>query len=269
MLNHEESKTDDLDYEEFKININKLMGLDLNAYKQKQMYRRLNSLIKRLGMSNYKEYFNLIKENKEQLEYFKNYVTINVTEFFRNPAKFEELQTIILPKLIKNSPNGLKIWSAGCSLGAEAYTLSIIMHEFFPKIPYKIYATDIDEDILNKAKKGIYGPNELKNIDEKMLRRYFTSVEGLEKIRDNIKESVIFKKNNLLKDSFEIGYDLILCRNVVIYFTEQAKDILYRKFFNSLKTNGVLFVGGTENILNAKEIGFSSPKTFFYEKTTY
>lgn len=262
----DETKTDDKDFEEFKIKINQLIGLDLNAYKQKQMYRRLNSLIRRLNMPGYKEYYDVLKASKEQVEYFKNYVTINVTEFFRNPTKFDELRKIILPELIKKSPNGLKIWSAGCSLGAEAYTLSIIMNEYFPKIPFKIYATDIDEDILAKAKKGIYGPNELKNIENIIKKKYFTRYEGLDKINDSIKKNVIFKKNNLLKDSFDGNYDLILCRNVVIYFTEQAKNILYKKFFAALKTKGILFVGGTENILNSREIGFVSPKTFFYEK---
>jgi len=257
---------DDMDYTLFKRKVNDFIGFDLNSYKQKQMYRRLNSLIARLNVKTFADYFNLIKNDPSKLEEFKNFVTINVTEFFRNPEKFDDLIQFVLPELIKNSHNGLKIWSAGCSLGAEAYTLSIIMQENFRFVPYSIIATDIDEEILKKAKLGVYMENEIRNIPKHILNKYFTQNDKGGAIQENVKKNVTFKKNNLLQDIFERDFDLILCRNVVIYFTEETKNILYKKFYDSLKANGILFVGGTENILNSKELGFIVPKPFFYKK---
>lgn len=257
---------EDLDYKTFKNKVNSLIGLDLDCYKQKQMYRRLNSLLARLNIKNFNEYFNVIKSDKEKLEEFKNFVTINVTEFFRNPEKFDDLITKILPEIMKSSGRTIKIWSAGCSLGAEAYTTSIILREKFPLAKFTILATDIDEEIIKKAKAGIYSQNEIRNVSPEYKKKYFTETEAGFKIDEKVKQNIIFKKNNLLKDPFENDFDLIMCRNVVIYFTEEAKSMLYKKFYNSLKTNGILFVGGTENILNSREIGFTTPHTFFYKK---
>lgn len=257
---------EDLDYNLFKKKVYEFMGLDLNSYKQKQMYRRLNSLLQRLNLKNYSDYFNLIRSDAEKLEEFKNYVTINVTEFYRNPEKFDDLIKFIIPELIRNNPSQLKIWSAGCSLGAEAYTMSMIMQEHFRTTKYSILATDIDEEIIRRAKQGIYIENEIRNIPKHVFGKYFEKTEKGARVTDYAKANVIFKKNNLLEDRFDHDFDLILCRNVVIYFTEEAKNLLYKKFYDALRPNGILFVGGTENILNSKEIGFTVPKPFFYKR---
>jgi chemotaxis protein methyltransferase CheR len=135
-----------------------------------------------------------------------------------------------------------------------------------PSAKHRILATDLDIEILNKARAGVYTINEIKNITAQRKNNYFKIEDDKYTVLDDIKSRIEFKRHNLLLDSFETGFDLILCRNVVIYFTEEAKDKLYRRFFAALKPGGVLFVGGTEAILNFRDIGFVSYLPFFYRK---
>jgi chemotaxis protein methyltransferase CheR len=175
------------------------------------------------------------------------------------------LENKCLTDLLAKSPR-LNIWSAGCSIGAEPYSMAIILKEKTPNTKHRILATDLDSEILAKAKKAQYTNNEMKNMPQNRLTKYFTQVDGQYILNEDIKSRVEFQKHNLLLDRFESGFDLILCRNVVIYFTEEAKDGLYRRFFASLKPGGVLFVGGTEAILNFRDIGFGHYLPFFYRK---
>ena len=189
-----------------------------------------------------------------------------MSEFFRTPDKFGKLETDVIPDLLKRSPT-LNIWSAGCSIGAEVYSLTMILKDLTPGKKHRLLATDLDIEIIAKAKKGVYSDNELKALDPKRKDKYFTKTsDGKYAIKDEIKQCVEFKRHNLLKDPFEKGFDLILCRNVVIYFTEEAKDKLYRNFFASLKPGGILFVGATEAILNARNMGYVNYQPFFYQK---
>ena len=189
-----------------------------------------------------------------------------ISEFFRTPDKFGKLETDVIPDLLKRSPT-LNIWSAGCSIGAEVYSLTMILKDLTPGKKHRLLATDLDIEIIAKAKKGVYSDNELKALDPKRKDKYFTKTsDGKYAIKDEIKQCVEFKRHNLLKDPFEKGFDLILCRNVVIYFTEEAKDKLYRNFFASLKPGGILFVGATEAILNARNMGYVNYQPFFYQK---
>jgi chemotaxis protein methyltransferase CheR len=161
----------------------------------------------------------------------------------------------------------LNIWSAGCSIGAEPYSLAIIMKEMTPTTRHRILASDLDIEILAKAKRGVYTDNELKAITPQRLAKYFDKVEDDKfAVKSDIKSCIEFKRHNLLKDPFENNFDLILCRNVVIYFTEEAKDQLYANFFRALKPGGILFVGATEAILNFRKLGYTSFQPFFYQK---
>ena len=141
----------------------------------------------------------------------------------------------------------------------------MILKELTPTTKHRLLATDLDIEIIAKAKAGIYTANELKALDPKRKEKYFTKTDDDRyAIKSEIKQCVEFKHHNLLKDPFEKGFDLILCRNVVIYFTAEAKDKLYRNFFASLKPGGVLFVGATEAILNSRSMGYENYKPFFY-----
>mgnify|MGYP000977597765 CR=1 FL=1 len=240
-------------------------AINLNDYKPAQMQRRINNFMARHGAQNYITFLKMLDTNPQLYREFMDFITINVTEFFRTPEKFNELETRVLPDLLKTTPR-LNIWSAGCSIGAEPYSIAMILKELTPGIRHRILATDIDEAILARAKQGVYTENEIKNIMPVRRSKYFYKVGEHYYLADEIKNSVEFKRHNLLADAFESGFDLILCRNVVIYFTEAAKEALYRRFFASLKPGGVLFVGGTEAILNFRDIGFVHYLPFFYRK---
>ncbi len=254
-----------LGYEEFKKDIYNLTGLDLSLYKEKQMKRRLESRIARIGKTSYKDYFYLIKSDKKAFDDFMTYLTINVSEFFRNYEQWEKLEKIILPKLIKNSSE-LKVWSAACSTGEEPYSLVMLLTRFFPLSKIKVLAADLDDEAINKAKIGLYREKSLENIPIDLKTKYFEKIGTSFKISEKIKSQVEFKKMNLLADTYPKGYDLIVCRNVMIYFTDEAKDVMYQKFNNSLKEGGVLFVGSTEQIISPSKYKFSTEVTFFYTK---
>lgn len=230
------------------------------------MKRRIGSLVTRKGYDSYTKYFDMATQDKKEFDAFIEYLTINVSEFFRTPEKFSKLETDVIPDLLTRSPK-LNIWSAGCSIGAEPYSLAMILKEMTPGKQHRILATDLDIEIIAKAKRGIYTDNELKCVEAPRLNKYFTKgSDGTFAVHEDIKKLIEFKRHNLLKDPFETGFDLILCRNVVIYFTEEAKFDLYTNFFHALKPGGILFVGATEAILNFRKIGYTSFQPFFYQK---
>ncbi|ACA44854.1 protein-glutamate O-methyltransferase CheR [Clostridium botulinum] len=255
-----------MDLEYFEEWVLKDFGINLKAYKQNQLQRRILSLMSRVGVNSVEEYINLLKKDKDQRIKFLDFITINVSEFFRNPEIFDELEKKIKSELLNNTSGSLKIWSAACSIGAEPYSLFIIMDELSPSKKYKIIATDLDMTILQRAKEGIYTQAEIKNVKKERLEKYFTKEEEKYKIKSSIKNVVTFKKHDLILDNYEKDFDLIVCRNVVIYFNQDIKDSIYKKFSESLKKGGLLFVGATESIYNYKDYGFEKVSTFIYRK---
>lgn len=253
-------------YVEFINKLYKRKGLDLSGYKRPQMERRINSLMRMVNVTDYDAYLELLDKNPEHYHKFIDTLTINVSEFYRNPAQWETLIKIIIPLLVKESGNSLKIWSAGCSTGEEPYTLAMVFDNEFPRIKAQIVATDIDLDVLAKAQKGLFIDKALVNLPKTYISKYFTAEEKKYTVKDIIKDKVKFTQQNLLRDNFDKNLDLILCRNVVIYFTEETKHNLYIKFHEALKTRGVLFTGSTEQIFQARDIGFELVQSFFYQK---
>ncbi|TXL67855.1 protein-glutamate O-methyltransferase CheR [Cerasibacillus terrae] len=254
------------DYHSFISRIYSKLGIDLSLYKEAQMKRRLTSLRNKHGFSDFSTYFHALNQDEQLLHEFTDRITINVSEFFRNPKRWDVLRKSIIPSLIKNKQK-LSIWSAACSTGEEPYSIAILFKEYFPKIDIKILATDIDENILGKAKQGIYKEQSLKEIQDILKRKYFKPEHHLYKVDPSIKANITFKKHNLLADPYPPNIDLILCRNVLIYFTDDAKESIYMKFGKSLQKNGFLFVGSTEQIFNPNYYGLHLYDTFFYQKS--
>jgi len=258
-----------MDFQQFRDEIYRKFGINLSGYKEKQLRRRIDSLMNSMGVRSYGEYIDLLLKDKNQWAKFLDKVTINVSEFFRNPDIFAKLERAILPELCRGKSR-LKIWSAACSNGAEPYSIAIIMEDSFPGLPYKITATDIDENVLNIAKTGIYEHRLLKNVTQERLRKYFRKEAGnLYSIDPRLKKNIMFQKHDLLVDRYGTDYDLIVCRNVNIYFTRETQNEIYHKMNRSLKTGGVLFIGATENIINYKELGFEKLSHWFYSKTRH
>ncbi|NSW90448.1 MAG: protein-glutamate O-methyltransferase CheR [Firmicutes bacterium] len=253
-------------YEDFKKEILSITGINLSFYKEKQMKRRIDSLIRKNKFNGYYDYFSALKANKELYNEFINYLTINVSEFYRNPEQWEVLENDILPQLISKKVN-LKIWSAACSTGDEPYTLAMILNKFIPLNSIKIIATDIDKEAIDKAKAGIYVYKSMEKLPKEYLDKYFIKTGELYKIKDDLKKCVEFSRLNLLSDLYPQNCDMIVCRNVLIYFTEEAKNIVYIKASQALNSGGILFVGSTEQIIMPGKYNFTPVRTFFYMKT--
>ncbi|MDK2799926.1 MAG: chemotaxis protein methyltransferase CheR [Clostridiales bacterium] len=253
------------DYEDFKIEIYKISGINLSLYKERQMKRRIESLMKKNNFDNFNNYIIGLKNDKNLYNEFINYLTINVSEFYRNTSQWQVLEEDIIPMLLTKNKT-LKIWSAACSTGEEPYSLVMVLSKFFPLSSIKIFATDIDKEALAKAKIGLYSSKSLVGVPKENIIKFFTKQGEYYKINEEVKDCVEFSQHNLLKDSFPTQCDLIVCRNVLIYFTEEAKTEIYKKFNQSLKTEGILFVGSTEQIILPNRYNFIPIKTFFYQK---
>lgn len=254
------------DYEYFKKAVYELTKIDLNAYKEKQMKRRIDTLIAKTGANGYDSYVALLKSDKAIFEAFVNYLTINVSEFYRNADQWEFLDKDVFPELVKKFGPKLKIWSAACSTGDEPYSLVMALSKHVPLSSIHIIATDIDKQVLAKAQVGLYSEKSLVNVPAELKQKYFTKVGASYQISDEIKKCVEFKQHNLLKDDYPADCHLIVCRNVLIYFTEEAKDEIFRKFSAKIQKGGFLFIGSTEQIINYKEMGYYRKNSFFYGK---
>ncbi|MEZ7790094.1 CheR family methyltransferase [Niallia circulans] len=253
------------DFQDFIKNFYKLSGIDLSLYKEAQMKRRLASLYEKRGFTSFEDYFKAIHKDKHLLDELLDRMTINVSEFYRNYKRWEVLEKKILPSLLQSKAQ-LKVWSAACSTGEEPYTLSMLLSNEMKLRDFQILATDIDINALDRAKKGIYLERALNEVPSAQKDKYFEKDGAMFKIKEEVKRNVTFKKQNLLSDSFGGPFDLIVCRNVLIYFTEDAKDLLYHKFSQALKPGGIFFVGSTEQIFTPAKYGFETADTFFYRK---
>lgn len=254
------------DYEYLKRAVYELTMIDLNAYKEKQMKRRIDTLIAKHQIVGYDKYIQTIKSDKKLFDEFVNYLTINVSEFYRNPDQWQVLDKQIIPELVNKFGKNLKIWSAACSTGDEPYSLVMALSRYIPLNQIKIYATDLDKQVIEKAKAGIYPEKSIAAIPDDLKKKYFTKKGLFYEISNEIKSRVEFKEHNLLKDTYPSNYHMIVCRNVLIYFTEEAKEEVFCKFQRALTKGGVLFIGSTEQIINYKEVGFERKNSFFYEK---
>ncbi len=254
------------DYERFKVDVNALTKIDLNAYKEKQMRRRIDSLLSRHKVKDYDEFIARIKKDEVLFREFVNFLTINVSEFYRNTDQWEILDKNIIPKLISRFGKNLKIWSAACSTGDEPYSLVMAFSRYIPLNQIHIIATDIDDQVIAKAKTGLYSAKSISGVPDDLKEKYFTKVGDSYQISQEIKKCVDFKEANLLKDAYEQNCHLILCRNVVIYFTEETKDMIYKKFNDSLVEGVFLFIGSTEQIMDYKNMGYKRFESFFFQK---
>lgn len=255
-----------LGYEKFKQDVFSLTNIDLNAYKEKQMKRRIDTLIGKNNIHSYDDYVKLLKAEKEKFEQFVNFLTINVSEFYRNPEQWKILDQEVFPSLISKFGQNLKIWSSACSTGDEPYSLVMALSKHLPLNKIKIIATDIDKEVLAKAKTGLYSAKSIAAVPPEFKKQFFTQIGNSFQISDEIKSRVDFKEHNLLKDPYPSGCHMIVCRNVLIYFTEEAKEEIYINFNRALVNEGVLFIGSTEQIINYKELNYNRSKSFFFTK---
>ncbi|NMB19311.1 MAG: protein-glutamate O-methyltransferase CheR [Firmicutes bacterium] len=255
-----------VDYEKLKRDIDRTLGIDLTSYKDQQMRRRINQWIERHRLNSYNQLVDTLKTDPAHRQKFTEYLTINTSNFFRDARVFEVIKSEVLPSISQR--NRPRIWSAGASIGAEIYSIAILMNEakFTPSL---LLATDLDEPILEKAKVGEYLSNQVAGTSPEYLAKYFTK-KGNDRwvIHESIKENVVFKKHDLLRDSYERNFDLILCRNVFIYFTSETQHRLIANFVDSLKPNGFFIVGSAEQIMDPAKFGLERFSYCIYQKTS-
>ena len=258
----------DEQFDRLKARLEQLLGLDLDAYKQAQMQRRVTTHITRLNVD-IDEFIAELGKDQDQLAKLRDMITINVTEFFRDESQWTQLRRSVLPDLIKEAGGAVSIWSAGCSTGQEPYSLAILLAEADALRRSSIVCTDFDQVALAKARAGgPYTAAEIEGIAKSERNEYFTESDAGFTAGAQLGRRLEFKELNLLKDRFGQNYDLVVCRNVMIYFNGDVKSALVGRFVDSLRPGGVLFIGATEALLGNDLSGLDRLGGNFYRKKT-
>lgn len=239
-------------------------GLDFSGYRSSMLNRRIQKRIFATNSANLNEYYKYLKENDSELEKLIDVLTINVSKFFRNTFSFEFVADFVLPNLIRkkieSKDYSLRIWSAGCAAGEEPYSIAMLIKEIIEEenlnFNTTIIATDIDKNILRSAEKGVYLFESLKNIKYHLLKKYFNSKKNSFELKSEIKEMVEFsefdlldKKHNVPPESIYGNFDIILCRNVLIYFDANFQNKIFSKLYRALTLDGYLILGESEVLI--------------------
>lgn len=243
-------------------------GLQLVAEKTSMIQSRLRHRLNALGVDSFSKYAEFVCSNEGVVERRQmiSALTTNVSHFFREQHHFDILTNTAIPDLIRSVENGqrLRIWSAGCSNGQEAYSIAIALLDKFPQLAeldFRILATDIDPQVVAFAKAGIYPKRMASNLSPEYLKRYFTETElngeAAHCVNDSLKSKIVFKEMNLLSDwPIKNPMDIIFCRNVVIYFDLKTQNKLWPRFRSVLSETGYLFLGHSERITDPSICGF-------------
>jgi chemotaxis protein methyltransferase CheR len=243
-----------------------LLGLDLSKYKPVQVWRRVMGFTKARGFADPASLVVACRLDPDLRTALRDMITINVSEFFRNPDAWQTLAERFLPRLIAGR-SSIRAWSAGCSYGYEPYSLAMLIREQSARVTPRIVATDVDEAILANAREGRYEELQMGGVSPARRGRFFQFVDGAWEVRPELRPLVTWRREDVLRDGSMRGMDLIVCRNVVIYFTESAKTELYRRFAQSLSHDGILFIGATESISAAHRSGLVSVAPGFYRRS--
>jgi chemotaxis protein methyltransferase CheR len=252
-------------YEKLTRDVRSLLGIDLALYRPAQVWRRVLGFASAKGLAGPDELIAKARVDGQLRQAFMDMLTINVSEFFRNADVFERLVRSYLGPMVRSQPS-TKVWSAGCSAGYEPYSIAILARETNSTARIQIQATDLDETILATARSGRYGTAQMLGVSAARRARFFTATPTGFEVRPEIRSLVTFARHDLLRDPARPGFDLIACRNVVIYFTDEAKARLYRGFAGALRPGGILFIGATETISDPRTAGLSPVSPGFYQR---
>jgi len=243
---------DDANFELYRELIYAESGITFTSTNRSILESRLKERLRERGVDSVKVYLDKIKSDKEELKGFLDSITTNLTRFFRNQAQFDALEKFVIPELINNIkkvPGTIRIWSAGCSTGEEPYTLSMLLSEVLPKSwNYEILASDISLKCLMTAKEGFYSESRIVGIPDNYLKKYFDKVDGGFKIHSDIHSKIKFDYHNLKNDSGQRNFDVLFCRNVIIYFDEAAQTAVMNRFWDAMASKSFLFIGHSESL---------------------
>jgi len=231
-------------------------GFDFSGYKRSTLERRIHRRIAVVGLSTFAEYRDYLELEPEEFSQLFDSMLINVTGFFRDPLAWQALQERVLPELLsaKGVKAPVRVWSAGCATGEEAYTLAIVLAEAMGADQFrervKIYATDLDEDALKQARSGVYEAGALADVPEKLVDTYFEPAGTRRAFRRDLRRQVIFGRNDLTHDAPISRVDLLAARNTLMYFNAETQASIVRRFHFALSYPGYLFLGKAEMLLN-------------------
>lgn len=251
------------DFLQFCTGVRRLTGIDLAQYKRRQMERRVRTFADRRA-SDLPSYLQLLSTSRDELNDFLDRVTINVSQLWRNPEQWETLAKIVA-ELAETGT--VRAWSAGCSYGAEAYTLAAIGREVAPGARLEIVGTDIDKRMVARAREGWFTIEDARSAPPAQLKRWFDREPDGWRAKPELRLLTRFDTGDLLNDRVQAErFDVVLCRNVVIYFNEPVRDALHRRLVESLRPGGYLMVGSSERVAEPRSLGLETPAPFIYRK---
>jgi chemotaxis protein methyltransferase CheR len=261
-------KTDD--FVELCQSVRRLCGVDLTQYKRGQMERRVRSFAQRRGTPDLTAYGARLKAEPEELDAFLDRVTINVSHLWRHEDQWNALGRTSLPELA--AKGRVRCWSAGCSYGAEAFTLAAVAKDSVggrAGVLVEISGTDLDKRMIERARKGTFSAEDARTAPPTLLQNWFVPADdGGWQAKPELLRMARFEVGDLLQMPVQAGrYDLIMCRNTVIYFTEEVRDTLHRRLVESLVPGGYLVVGTSERVADARGLGLTSTHHFIYRKS--
>ena len=268
------TQSDIPDYEYYEI-LNILKNkkkLDMNGFRDKFLKRRIKLKMNEKKIHNYKDFIKLLKQEDDEVDKLFHFITVNYTSFYRDGDVYDQFYQEILPKIFLNKKT-IKILSAGCSSGEEPYTLSMLLNEYTErkkgKINFRIEALDVDSEVIQKARKGEYNKESFKELDKKYIKKYFTEVNDKYIVKSELKRYITFRLHDINKPIKDNYYDIIFCRNVFIYFTNESKEKALNNFHKALKENAYLIIGKTEMMpisFNSKYNCISNRKKIYQKK---
>ena len=230
-------------------------GFDFTGYKRASLERRILKRMQTVGCADYADYLDYLEVHPEEFAALFNTILINVTSFFRDASSWEFISQSVIPELIARRETGssLRIWSAGCASGEEAYTLAMIFAEALGldafKDSVKIYATDIDEDALSRARQAVYSTRDVADVPPPLLEKYFETAEDKYIFRKDLRRHVIFGRHDLIQDAPISRVDMLVCRNTLMYFNAETQSKILARFQFALNDHGVLFLGRAETLM--------------------
>ena len=253
------------EYPAFCEGVRRLSNVDLLQYRRAQMERRIRTFAQRRGKQQLLDYLALLAADPGELDLLLDRVTINVSQLWRNPFQWQMLAEQVIPQIAEHGR--ISAWSAGCSYGAEVYTIAAVCREAAPSAAVAVHGSDIDERMIARAQRACFTDGDMRNVPPPSVERWFEQVDAGWRVRPELVGLASFAVENLLECPVPVGtYDLIVCRNMVIYFTEPSRDALHRKLAGALRDGGWLMVGSTERVPDAAAYGLELVHPFTYRK---
>ncbi|WNF35855.1 protein-glutamate O-methyltransferase CheR [Bacillaceae bacterium IKA-2] len=252
------------------------IGVNLTEAKRSLVVSRLSKQVRKLGFSSFSEYLKLVKEDKQEKENMFNMITTNVTKFFREQHHFEYITKDFLPQFAASQDKVVRIWTSACSSGEEPYSIAMSLEKAlksYRNLNYKLLASDINTEMLQKAKLGIYRREEVEGVPYDELKSFFKmgqgDNEGLLKVKESLQKKIVFQRINLVSDQqypIKEKVHIIFCRNVFIYFSKDTQMQILKRFHEHLHQGGILILGHSESI-PLSQGGWRLIQKTIYEKT--